>query len=579
MPVSRSRSHSRKRRERRGSPRRSNFDHAINASDRLRRDVVERAIASLPPSCRIDRVTEPEQSEPRLHECRTALETLAAEWVSGLDAYTWLFYLRRIPDRFFAGRLATTAPYRRMLADVLTASTTREATFTEPPSERRVLPPITRDQAESIVRLVHLTGPLAQIHSVLRRSGKGQRTAWWTDDFPWVVPTPELDAAIELYDRRVEAHGSLHAGTRVVDFHPFFAPLRTPIDAAGLLLSVRPVDAGTVVPVWRGPVGSAVRVSGRPGRFVIGADSLSPAVRLLSRWAGEGWGSQELAAVLLLLRSLFVIALTEDWFATLGKALTDVGYLVLPKRSLGEILERHVGELRGAGLGLGAISLPDNGGAAVETLVNLSSAPWPLDPGPILREAGEQSVVDVRSASLWLDRLLTVDKDSPSGLVNARAAHFEELVQHEIDSTPAVPPGVLRELRGRELRRDGTPITDIDALAVLGDTLLLVSCKSIVRSPELDAGVYARVRNVRTDLERYDAYWQGRMAFLRTNPKGDNYDLRPYRIAGVVCTPAVEFTHAEQSRPILGDLTAVTSFQELLEFLRGSDGTAGAGPA
>jgi len=308
-------------------------------------------------------------------------------------------------------------------------------------------------------------------------------------------------------------------------------------------------------------------VTGRPGAFVVGAESLSSAVRLLAGWAGDGWGSPELSAVVLLLRSLFVNTWTEDWGEPFSRTLTEVGYLVLPSQSLSILLEAPLRAFRDADLGLGKIALPESGVAAVRTLREFRPSAWPLDPGPPLRNAGDQTIVDLRSASLWLERLLTVDKDAPAALVKARATHFEELVQYEIDATPAAPPTELRKMRGRDLWLKGNMVTDADALAVVGDVLLVVSCKSIPRTPDLDAGVYARVRNVRTDLEKYDSFWQERMEILRANPRGDNYDFRGFDIVGVVCTPSVEFTYAEQFRPVLGDLAAVVSLGELKEYL------------
>lgn len=567
MPVSRGRARSKTRRPKRGSLIRDVFASAVSASDRLMDEVVDQAIGALPSHCRRDVVTDPETSLQLLHECRTALEKLAADLASELDTYTWLFYLRRTPDEVFAGRLNTTAPYRRMMAEVLSARTTRTGTFAEPAAERRVIPALSRPQAEAVVRLAHLTGGLSTIHAALRRAGKGQHVRWHPDELPWVVPDAGLDAAIERYDRRMEGVGLLSAGTQVATFHPFFVSVDPQLKAAELLLSVQPVPRRTPVPVWKGPAGEPSRVTGRPGAFVVGAESLSSAVRLLAGWAGDGWGSPELSAVVLLLRSLFFHTWTEDWGEPFSRTLTEAGYLVLPSQSLSILLEAPLRAFRDADLGLGKIALPESGAAAVRTLREFRPSAWPLDPGPPLRNAGDQTIVDLRSASLWLERLLTVDKDAPAALTKARATHFEELVQYEIDATPAAPPTELRKMRGRDLRLKGNMVTDADALAVIGDVLLVVSCKSIPRTPDLDAGFYARVRNVRTDLEKYDSFWQERMEILRASPRGDNYDFRGFDIVGVVCTPSVEFTYAEQFRPVLGDLAAVVSLGELKEYL------------
>lgn len=566
VPVSRVRKHRRPQRPRGGNPVRGVFNNAISESERIRSEVIDSVTEAIPAPCRRKVVTDPVSSQALLHSFREDVEAAAAIVASELDSYSWLFYLRRVPEELFAGRLMTTSPYRRAIAEALSTLSSRHQPFLEPTAIRQVIPPLSRGQAEAVIRLVHLAGALGTIHAAIRRAGKGQSIQWRSDELPGAVPDRELDDAIEVYDRRTERSQNLSAGTQVSHFYPFFRRVDPPMRAAELLLSVQPTPEPMDVPTWKGAARDPQGVHARQGRFIVGAESISPAVRLLATWAGNQWGSPQLSAIVLLLRGLFLNVWTSDW-SSFSASMTGVGYLVVPTRSLPMILDEARKTFIEADLGLGKIALPDSGESAMQTLLAMRPSTWPLDPGPPLRQAGQQTVVDLRSASLWLERMLSISQSEPVELVKARSTHFEELVQRAIDDSRAAPPSDLRAMRGRDLRLNGLAITDVDALAVSGQVLLLVSCKSIVRTQELDAGVHARVRNVRTDLEKYDAFWVSRVDRLRANPKGDNYDFRGYEIHGVVCTPAVEFTHAPQLRRVLGDLRAVVSLDELTDFL------------
>ncbi|MRJ75459.1 hypothetical protein GEV29_02825 [Aeromicrobium sp. SMF47] len=383
---------------------------------------------------------------------------------------------------------------------------------------------------------------------------------------PWVVPDRALDQAIEAYDRRTEKRTGLSAGTEVSVFHPLFSTLDAPLNPYELLLAVRPTDFPQQVLTWKGPISSLDKVSGNRGSYIVGAMSLKPATQLLAE-SQSNMKSPELPAVILLLRSLFISMWTADWGTTHSRSLSQSGYVVLPTRSLPYILGETIRAIAHAGMRPGPVEMPTVAQDAVDVLAAIKPRGWPLEPGPVLRCVGDQTVVDVLSACAWLHHYLTVDKSGPRDLILARSFHFEKVVQDLIDSTPGQPEASLRNLRGRTLKLNGRALTDIDALATLGDRLVLVSCKSIPHTPDLDAGSHATVRNVRTDLEKYDKAWQDLMEMLRASPKGDNYDFRGLKIVGVVCTPHPEFTNIEQLRHVEVGLSAVVSMAELGDFL------------
>jgi hypothetical protein len=540
---------------------------ALNRRDETAQAVWDMAVDALPPECRRARVSDPVEAEELLHEARRSIEKLGTEFACAMGSYTWLFYLRRLPSDLFSGRLGTTGPYRQLLAELISSLSTTSDVFPELSHKRQVMPPIDGTGADALIRLCALTAPLATIHAALRRAGKGQYVQWHWNDLPWVIPDEDLDRAIEIYDTRVDGDKGIGAGTQVSQMYPFFGEVPGSVRLSDLLLSVQQLPEPTLVPTWDGPARSPRKFAPRRGRFVAGGETLSLATRMLAAAASaETWASPTLSALILALRAFFRAAFEGDF--AIGRSLPEVGYFVFPAQSVPYVMENEYERTVRLGLNPGPAGLPESVDVAYEHLAAISPSLWPVEIGPVFRPAGEQTVVDISSAGMWLHRLLTVDRDAPPDLVNARALHFEKVVQDTIDETVWRPSSELVKLRGKTLRLGSNSITDIDALATRGSVLLLVSCKSIPHTAELDSGVYDRVRNVRTNLEEYDAYWQDRMDWFRANSIGDNYNFSGHRIVGTVCTPHVEFTHLEQTRFVTDTLRAVISLDELGTYLQ-----------
>lgn len=502
-----------------------------------------------------------------LSECLAGLEGLGVEYAQTMGQYRWLYWLRRLPFDVMAGRLASTAPYRSALAEVLSTHSQVPEHFPER-ALRQVSLALTPPQSEGLLRMCGLSAAIGTLHSVLRRAGKGQSVRWHANELPWVVPDSELDAAIDLYDQRTLG-GGFAGGTDMLSFTPFFSPLAEPTRLSAFALMVRPLHQDVDVPYWTGPVAAVKRGRLARGRFLVGGLSLASLERLLVlARAVEPWESKELTSLLVLLRGLF----RPLWNGSGSGQIPEVGYWVLPTRSIPSLVDRVLtDDNQDDLLRLLPRGLPSSSEEVLADLAALETSTWPLTPGPVLRVVGEQTVVDVASASHWMNQLLAVPNSSTNQLVKARATHFEHVVQELIDNTDWAPAGAYRDLCGRELRLNGMKVTDIDALAVRGGTALFVSCKSIPHTPEYDAGLHKAVRNVRSKVEEADEEWAKRLMTLRASPVGDNYDLSGLELVGVVCIPFVAFTFADQSRPALAQgetqLRAVCSVQELQAFL------------
>jgi hypothetical protein len=188
-------------------------------------------------------------------------------------------------------------------------------------------------------------------------------------------------------------------------------------------------------------------------------------------------------------------------------------------------------------------------------------------PAPLIVE---NRITCLDFAAAWEGILSSFSRlHSAGAAANARAATFERTTQAHIDLSNWAPLPKWLDYRGRTLRIAGHDLTDVDAIGVDGNTILLVSCKSIVYSPQYDVGDFRIVRNVATVVNEAVAYWQGIVRLLRENRRGDNFDFTTFEnILGVVCTPFVVFTADESAlREIADGLRAAVSLDELDRWL------------
>lgn len=545
------------------------LNSALSNRHLVEQEVFDTVIDGLPSECRKRRVTDPIESQELLHSARISIERIGLEYAQALGSYSSIFYLRRLPSEVFSGRLSTTGPYRRSIAEGLSALGA-SGDYYPADHMNRVVPVLNKGNSEQLLKLCGVAGVLSSVHASLRRAGKGQSIMWSPYDLPDPAPDSTIDPLLEVHDQRVAAHGSRAMGTATSMFTPVFAKLSTPKAISEFLLVVIPTGAPREVLFWRGPLSKTQRLKLKNGQFIVGATTLGELSRIIGLGTTRsGWEQRGLSSLIVFLRAMFKLAYWDD--VHIGESLPSVGYFVLPTKFLKDILEVEVPD---ALIELAHVlpdSLPESADRVLNEVGSLLPTLWPLLPGPVIRMAGHQTAIDIHAASMWLERLLGISNDAPSDLVNARAEHFELVVQDIINGTEWRPPEEIGKVRGKGLRQSGTLITDVDAIALKGQTLLLISCKSIPLTPEYDAGVYANVRNVRTHLADSDEYWTKKIDFFRSHPKGSNYDFSGYEIRGLVCIPFVAYTDADQMREAVSEdghsLRAVCSMGELREFM------------
>lgn len=118
-------------------------------------------------------------------------------------------------------------------------------------------------------------------------------------------------------------------------------------------------------------------------------------------------------------------------------------------------------------------------------------------------------------------------------------------------------------IRAPVYRVDGSPITNIDAVAVRDKQLLLVSCKSFPHTVDFSAGSHGAVRNLRTNTEKAIADWDRKLEEIRATRD----QLRPslpadYELHGVVVLPTIPFlvdAAHRRFKPPLGLPSAVSA--------------------
>jgi hypothetical protein len=419
------------------------------------------------------------------------------------------------------------------------------------------------------MKLCCVSSILGGIHSIIRRTGKGESVQWNSTQTPEGFPNAHLDKMITLYDDRHSNTTGLHPGTQALDFTPFFGRLREPSALSSLALVVSEVPGGeSDIPYWCGPVAKPTRKGIFQGRFLPGAVTTSRISDILALTDIQPvqWPDDRAVALVLFLRSLLVITYQVGWGPE-WNPLPSVGYLVFPTGSLPELVDDLIPSTTADMSAL----IPDGdaftGSEIVQKILDIPSCAWPLIRGPILRPVGGQTAIDIQAATYRLEQLFTIPGAGGGDLANARAFHFEDYVQESIDETEWRPPPKFRRLKRQTLRTAGRALTDIDAVAVHGSFLLLVSCKSVEYSDAYERGDYSVIRNARTMLEAADRDWSALLEYLRLNPRGDNFDVTGYSLVGVVCTPFVLFVHEPQTRPVLSiqgrELRAVCSIAEL----------------
>lgn len=480
----------------------------------------------------------------------------------------WLWYLRRVPEQLFAGDYRTTLGYDSALADSLSWFFEDGGVST---SSKYIAFPDDEGAFRHVCRFIGGVKLLSHLHAMYRRSGKGA-VLRFEGNVPFANHSARIATAIRTYDERHDRSNEVtHGGLGLFN-----------VEADGEKLSDNTADklflvvrcAPLLVPV-NAPDGEGGFTKQRVlARFALTSTSLGAILSPLpSATSPSAPYLQKIEAYLLLLVMFPVLAARVPW--ALSSAV-QFGYFFVKEHVIQALFDDWLDELATHLQKIcPELIISATYTAWVEALVEAQPMLWPLRPGGAIRKFDSHTLmVDVASASNAVLQHLEFDRTA-SELANRRSKAFELQVQAMIASSNWKPPVAMLELRGIHLRRSGMRIGEVDAVAAKSDTLLLVSCKSVIYDRDYDKGEYRVVRNVETTINGAVHDWLKFVAAIEEQRVGDNFDFSAYtRIIGVVCTPFAVYTcDAEALGDAAEGLRRCVSVLELRDWL-GSDLTA-----
>lgn len=177
---------------------------------------------------------------------------------------------------------------------------------------------------------------------------------------------------------------------------------------------------------------------------------------------------------------------------------------------------------------------------------------------------------------VWIDasavsrRLFRTAVPGQSGApANSRAKVFEKGIQEVIDATKWCPVGIWRELISKKIKDNtGNIITDIDAVACLGNCVVLLDCKSVLPRVGVKGLPYMSIRSMADRLHEVCRDWQNKIPRLRSALLRYNVAYSNANIVGAVVVPELAYTDSEDVLvKILPGLPALLSPEELKFFL------------
>lgn len=489
------------------------------------------------------------------------LETQVVGNAQGYGAVRWLWYLRRIPDSPFMGDRRTTLGYDRLLAESLS--------WTIPGTDRStdhklVAFPVNSSVYRHICRFIGGVKALSHLHAMYRRIGKGAAL-----QIQGVTPiaraTSQVEEAIRVYDDRHEVSGNVGlAGLGLSSVGADASSLETDSTDVPLFLTF-PCE-----PVWV-PVRAPDGAGGYTDMEVLARHALTKLslVRYINPFGMEA--TPFLLHIERLEPVISTALLLPMLFSRVPWALSSTvsfGYFFVPARVLKETADRWLPALaREVTIGVPGVRWSSSYDEWFERIKAFSPSVWPLSAGGVVRIFGDGVLLDTTSMSRALVTGAELDR-AASDIANVRAESFELEVQRLINQSDW-DPFEMRSMRGRRLRFSSRDITNVDAIGIKGDSLLLVSCKSLVYDREYDRGSYRVIRNAQTTVDNAVADWSRKVEFVSANRVGDNYDFSRFRtVIGVVCTPFEVYSdRAETLAFIEKGLRACASAAELLQWL------------
>ncbi len=503
-----------------------------------------------------------------LQRTRLITENKLKTYANVYSPLRWLWYIRRLPYEVFEGDIETTGPYDQILAEAVSSFSkykSKDYLICDGQLQFELSPSVAR----RVLKFCGGVKYLSDLHSSLRLAGKGVISHSLNEfGLPEFSPTEEQTQTIARYDQRVAHRGSPFGtiGT-LASIYDTSAHKKGFHDGDENFLHISFVKPKFGPSIFGPLMGEHTEVEVYTS-YVPDLISFNALAQLNTdrRLMGIDWWPQDTPAILLLL------SLAMPMMAHLHASFASVqqfGYLLIRKEAFFQQIDRFISPARKIVQDvLSYKAVPSTAQELLSILDNCKASLWPLRPRKPITILPTGIYLDLCSASVYLYRSLQFPNDTGE-IANARSNHFELTTQELLDKSPWQPPDILRNYRGATLRYNGKSITDIDAIGAKQDTLLIVSCKSIVKTMSYDTGDYREVRNIKSTLEKAAEYWLEIKKFFLKNPIGDNYDFSNYKdIVQVVCTNDVFYTLAKSTHEIVtAGLVAVVTIKELTDWL------------
>lgn len=470
-----------------------------------------------------------------IDELTGEITAFADRFLQLLSPAAWICVLRGVNPGVMSGLLGISVLNKMDEVESLTALS-RAAPSTGFEFETVVRP--TPSRLHALGAVLAAGDALGYVDVLRRRVSKGQSLFWEANSpIPKPFPDPSIDNSVKSYDKRAQRIGT--------DWHPFvqygLPRLDRSRDHVVLFANSRGISETVGQTKSRGAIDTTLN------RWNSGSATLTDRARHpLVVAAGLSSNTGSYVASAYLLSRVLASIMTYDALAQVERS----GFVRLEIAPFMECLAEQIAAELEKPSSVMSASLPRSVDEALGALFD-SSLTMRRGLGVAARRMEHGLLIDLRAMTSALHFGLLIDK-SGGGAVNVLGLEFEPYVQDIIDSAlPGNSASPYRSLRGRTLLRMGRPVTDIDAVADIGNSILLISCKAFENTAEAQKGLFTAVRSVNTRVSNALNDWDNKVKELKNNPEGDNYDFRGKRVVGMLVTPQFVYSsHAAVNRRI-----------------------------
>lgn len=497
-----------------------------------------------------------------LSVCHSAVCQWLSQQAEELHPVVWHWRLRNLPAPVFGADAIQQASVSD-LADTFTGNSTAAG----PPDWSRQVLEHDPGPLEPALKLVEGAKILYHIHQLANWCSRGSRLAFKgrSDTLPILEITSAEKESDDLFRRRLErayalmsahsmpiASAGIPLGRTNLDFKPS--------DISDSIFIVRRIMPPVAFEMSKRPFGHDTPHIG-VARFILDPITLDR-LRVLNQSktvSDAQWWDDAAPHLMMVLRIGSLIA-AESHRGTLYPAGLFFSREAVLLKSWSELFSYS---LKGIDNLLPGAKLPRTPEELVSELETVHGLVRPIVPGPVIRRLNDILCVDLYAASKLLDHALEFPRTITGAAAQVRGRQLEPHVQSVINNSLWKPGEKLASIVGRKLKRkDGTDITDVDAIGESGDTLLFVSAKGFITSSEYFAGDFRALRRLLTDVERAHADLRGKIAQLSDCT---SFDFSCYKkVIATVCTYNPIWTPVGPlTQEVAPGLLPVTSINEL----------------